>query len=212
MGIPQNITIELSLLNGSNVFVESGTLYGDTTRWASGHFQIVHTIERAKVLYDLHSCELAKLNGVTPHLGDSRTIFPEIVKNLGEQRATHWLDGHWSGGRTAGKYDECPIIDELKALSYRDHDIILIDDARLFLAAPPLPHDFSQWPTITDIVNALPERGERQYIQVVDDVIFIIPKEGNLQKHLISYAQNRSNEFWKEFSKLQRGKGSSHKR
>lgn len=206
LGIPHQIVIELARLNGSTIFVETGTFHGGTTRWASNNFEIVHTIERAEGLYNLHSNELAQIKGVTPHLGDSRNILPQIVRDIRGQRAVYWLDGHWSGGETAGEYDECPLLDELACLSSRTQDIILIDDARLFLCAPPLPHNSSQWPTISDIVNVLPASANKPFVQIVDDVIFIVPNEDALRNRLVDYAQRRSNDFWEEFGKLQRGK------
>ena len=204
-GIPKQIVVELAYLNGSTIFVETGTYHGGTTRWASNNFEIVHTIERAEGLYNLYRDELARIKGVTPHLGDSREILPQIVRDIGGQRAIYWLDGHWSGGETAGEHDECPLLGELACLSGRTEDIILIDDARLFLCAPPRPHNPSQWPTISDIVNALPASARKPFVQIVDDVIFSVPDEDELRKHLVDYAQRRSNDFWKEFGKLQRG-------
>jgi hypothetical protein len=207
LGIPEQITIELARLNGSTVFVETGTFHGNTTRWASNHFEIVHTIERAEKLYNLHSHELAQIKGVTPHLGDSRNILPQIVRDIRGQRAVFWLDGHWSGGtETAGEDDECPLVDELACLSGRTEDIILIDDARYFLCAPPPPHKPSQWPTISDIVHVLPESGKKQFVQLVDDVIIIVPNEDALRNHLVEYAQGRAQSFWEAFGELQRSK------
>lgn len=202
-GIPKEIVIELARLNDAKIFVETGTFGGGTTRWAANHFKIVHTIERAENLYNLYSNELAQIKGINPHLGDSRNILPQIIKNIDNQKVVFWLDGHWSGGETAGENDECPLLDELACLSNRTEDIILIDDARLFLCAPPLPHNASQWPTISDIVEALSTSDNKPFIQIIDDVIFIIPNKDTLKKHLVSYAQTRSNSFWKEFRNLQ---------
>jgi hypothetical protein len=207
-GIPQQIVIDLARLNGSTVFVETGTFYGGTTRWAANHFEIVHTIERAESLYNLHSRELSQIKGVKPHLGDSRNVLPQIVKDIRGQRAVYWLDGHWSGGETAGEFDECPLLDELACLANCTQDIILIDDARLFLCAPPLPHNPSQWATISEIFNVLPLSAKKSFVQIVDDVIFIIPDEDALRNCLVEYSQGRANDFWKEFGKLQRGKSS----
>ena len=206
MGIPQQIVIDLARLNGATVFVETGTFHGDTTRWASNHFEKVHTIERAESLYKLHSSELARIKGVVPHFGDSRNILPQIVRTLDGQRAVYWLDGHWSGGETAGKEDECPLLDELACLSGRAEDIILIDDARLFLCAPPLAHDPIQWPTLPDVVDALLRSAKGPLIQIVDDVIFIVPDENPLRSCLVGYAQTRAHDFWEEFGKLQRSR------
>jgi hypothetical protein len=205
MGIPQEITIELARINGSTTFVETGTYTGGTTRWASQHFDSVHTIERAENLYKKYGVPLSQLRGVTPHLGDSRRILPEILEALGDRTAVFWLDGHWSGGETAGEHDECPLLDELGCLSDRSADIILIDDARLFLCAPPLPHDPAQWPTIVEIVQALPASGRGHFVQVVDDVIFAVPKRDALTNCLVDYAQGRSNQFWQALAQVQKG-------
>ncbi|REJ66420.1 MAG: hypothetical protein DWQ31_15270 [Planctomycetota bacterium] len=208
MGVPTGIVLELARLHRATAFVETGTFHGTTTRWASDHFEIVHTIERAQGLYDLHSQELAKIEGVTPHLGDSRDVLPQIVRELGDRRAVHWLDGHWSGGETAGESDECPLLDELRCLSGRADDILLIDDARLFMSAPPPPHEPAQWPTTAEICDALPKAAKRPIVQIIDDVIFVVPDEEALRHRLVAYAQDRAKTFWEEFGRLQRGRSS----
>jgi len=205
-GIPGEITLKLARLNNATVFIETGTSHGRTTRWASNHFDSVFTIERAESLYDLHKEELARLKGVKPLLGDSREVLPSIVAEIGDRKAVFWLDGHWCGGQTAGAGDECPLMDELACLSGRMGDIILIDDARYFLCAPPHPHKPLEWPTISDIVEAFSALHRRPYIQIIDDVIFAIPDEDSLKSCLISYAQERSDSFRQTFRKLQRAK------
>jgi hypothetical protein len=47
---------------------------------------------------------------------------------------TFWLDGHYSGGVTAGQKTDPPIVQELAIIAARKDpaDVILIDDARLF--------------------------------------------------------------------------------
>jgi hypothetical protein len=202
-GIPQEISIGLARLNNSTVFVETGTLHGETTTWASNHFETVHTIERAEGLYHLHRNQLAAIRGVTPHLGDSRAILPRILDEIGTRRALFWLDGHWSGGETAGAIDECPLIDELACLVDRTDDIILIDDARLFLSAPPSPHDADQWPTILDIGAMLVRAPRLPFVQIVDDVIFIVPDKPELQQYLTDYSRRRSGAFWEQFLMIQ---------
>ncbi len=181
-GIPSEITLELAKLNNATVFVETGTFQGETTRWAANHFDSVFTIERAESIYRSQKEKLA---------------------SLAARKAVFWLDGHWSGGETAGADDECPLLGELACLSGRIGDIVLIDDARLFLCAPPHPHKASEWPTISDVVEALLRSHNRPYIQVIDDVIFAIPNEAPLKNCLINYAQERSNSFWQKYEKLQ---------
>lgn len=203
MGVPEQIVTELATLNNSTIFVETGTYRGGTTRWAAQHFRAVHTVERSEELFGAESAALTQLAGVSPHLGDSRDVLPKILEEIGDHSAVFWLDSHWSGGITAGVDDECPVIDELAILSGRVDDIILIDDARLFLCAPPAPHNPRQWPTISDIVEASSiQLGGRRFVQVVDDVIFIIPDKEELRDHLISYSQSRASEFWQTFAKF----------
>jgi hypothetical protein len=202
-GIPKEITIELARLNGSTIFIETGTYQGDTTRWASNHFESVHTIERAESLYNLYNEELSQIKGVIPYLGDSRDLLPDILHTTANQKSVFWLDGHWSGGETAGEDDECPLLDELTCLSNRSGDIVLIDDARLFLCAPPVPHNPTHWPTISEIVSVLSKSHTDPFVQIVDDVIFIIPKEDILKDCLVAYAQKRASFFWAEYLKHQ---------
>lgn len=203
-GIPQEITIELARLHGASVFIETGTFHGVTTKWASTHFESVHTIERAEYLYNLHCKELAQARSITPHLGDSREILPKILEGIGDQKCVFWLDAHWSGGETAGKNDRCPLLGELACLTSRHDDMILIDDARYFLCAPPVAHKAAQWPTIPEIVSALPKGEKAPFVQIVDDVIFVIPRKDALENSLVEYARRRSQLFWAEFSKSQR--------
>jgi hypothetical protein len=206
-GIPEEIVIDLARLTDARVFVETGTYQGATARWAAERFSAVHTVERARTLYDAHSCVLRQIRGISPYLGDSREVLPTIVASLGNQRAVFWLDGHWSGGETAGEHDECPVLDELACLSGRAGDIILIDDARLFLCAPPLPHKASQWPTIVEIVRTLGTFVSQPFVQIVDDVVFIVPNEAPARSHLVAYAQRRAGQFWQKFADLHREAG-----
>lgn len=203
-GIPEQIVLDLAKNAHADVFVETGTFRGDTTRWAASHFKQVHTIERAQCLFDEHNGELSALPGVTPHLGDSKDVLPKVVEELGDESAVFWLDGHWSGGFTAGADDECPIMEELECLASRDSDIILIDDARLFLCAPPQPHRPEQWPTMMDISHALAAFPSPRLMQVVLDVIFIVPDVPELSEKLIQFAQHSSNEQWSVFREQQR--------
>lgn len=198
----QSTILALAKINRSTIFIETGTFTGGMTLWASNHFKTVHTIEISQYLYNIHSPQLARVEGITPHLGDSREVLPQIVEKIADQRAIYWLDGHWSGGDTGGEKDECPLLGELHCLTERTEDIILIDDARLFLCAPPLPYDPSLWPTIQDIVNVFQKADK--FVQIVDDVIFIIPNEHALKNHLIDHTQSRSTSFWKAFSENQK--------
>jgi hypothetical protein len=119
-GIPEELVLQMKEIWGCDVFIESGTFKGGTTKWASKYFTTVHTIEKAEAFYNEYSGELAQIAGVKPHLGDSRTVLPSILKELGTEKVIFWLDSHWCGGgsNTAGKDEEgeCPIVGELVSI------------------------------------------------------------------------------------------------
>jgi hypothetical protein len=185
----QHLVLDLAAPAQSHVFIESGTFMGSTTRWASEHFGAVFTIERHAPLFHTHSAALRALGNVTPLLGDSRDYIATLAKGLNEIPAVYWLDAHWSGQGTAGEGDECPLIDELAALAQRSRDVILIDDARLFLCAPPLPHRASDWPRLAKVIQAL---GSHRHVQIVEDVIVAIPDDPTLVGMLTQHAQRHS--------------------
>ncbi|MFK7734915.1 MAG: hypothetical protein AB8B50_02740 [Pirellulaceae bacterium] len=188
-GIPREIVARLAGVGRVSTFVETGTFQGATTRWAASVFDEVHTIELARGLFDEYSPGLKEIEGVHPHFGDSTTRLPEIVRSLSTDPVLFWLDGHWSGGETAGETAECPIMAELECITKRNHDLILIDDARMFLCAPPRPHKPAQWPTLADIVRICPDD---RFVQVIEDVIYIVPDNIEVRSCLVEYAQERS--------------------
>lgn len=198
-GIPQGIVRTLATQAGIRNFVETGTYRGRTAKWAAREFaDSVYTIEKSEVLYK-ESCASLAGERIVPLLGDSREHLPQILAKLGP--AVFWLDAHWCDGMTAGVIDQCPLLAELTMLRERTADIVLIDDARLFLAAPPNPNDASKWPTIADISDVFSSWKVRPFVQVVDDVIFAIPGNDHaLKSTLIEYARDRSNSFWRDFT------------
>ena len=201
LGAPFDIIPNLANLCGIRAFVETGTLFGGTARMAAHHFNAVYTIERSESLYQKHHQSLRATGKIEPLFGDSRTILPDLVSRLENQPAMFWLDGHWSGGETAGEKDECPLLTELQILRQRRGDIILIDDARLFLSAPAAPHDPSQWPTLMEISRELDQSPSHPFVQIIDDVIFVVPPREDVKKAVIEYGRKRANAFWAAYEK-----------
>jgi len=169
-GIPRDLVVRLSESLGITALVETGTYQGDSALWASGVFPEVVTIEASPELHANALCRLLPAKNVTLLLGDSRELLRRLVPTL-TRPTMFWLDAHWSDGRTVGKGDECPLLGELHAVlgSPVDH-LVLIDDARYFLAPPPDPHNGEQWPTILQICEVFKNRGFQVY--VFRDVIF----------------------------------------
>lgn len=116
------------------VFIESGSFYGNGISMAlQAGFKEVYSIELAPHLYE-KCCQ--RFHG-NPHvhlyLGDSSIVLKNVLDQLHE-RATFWLDGHYSCGETAMGKTNTPILQELALIA--EHPIknhtILIDDVRQF--------------------------------------------------------------------------------
>ena len=198
MGPHRESLLEMARALGANTFVETGTYKGKTTRWAASEFEKVHTVERAKPFYDRYHQELEQLGNITTHFGDSREKLPVILDALSGEPAVYWLDSHWMGGVTAGEDDECPLMDELSVLSAHTNNIIMIDDARYFLCAPPSFHDAKHWPTMFDIASMYQSVFDDVFVQVFHDIIFIVPKKEAIVEIVSRHARNHADALLKK--------------
>jgi hypothetical protein len=119
----------------NDIFVETGTLYGEAVRLAIiCRFKKIYSIEINPDLVKLNRLQFADLierGSLEIIEGDTTQVFPELIKRL-EGRATFWLDAHWDGGPMGTV--KCPLPMELEAI--REHTIknhtIMIDDRRCF--------------------------------------------------------------------------------
>lgn len=140
-GLPDYIAPwAIDVLGPDAAFIETGTLYGQTARFASETFASVDTIELDRDLHARASATLAGC-GVSCHQGDSRDVLPAIVGEVSAGLLV-WLDAHYSGGVTAGGDDPCPIFGELDVLlGCREpaSTILAVDDARLFVGEKGYP-------------------------------------------------------------------------
>jgi hypothetical protein len=154
--------------------VETGTYRGGGTRALAALFPEVITVELSHELHTAAADELSDLDGVTALQGDSRQVLPTVTD---ASTPTLWfLDGHWSGGPTAGQEAECPVLDELAAVHGGSAtDCVLIDDARLFAAPPPPPHDAEQWPTLVDVFDAIRSAHPGHHVTVLSDLVIAVP-------------------------------------
>jgi hypothetical protein len=173
-GVPRDELKKIQEHFSAGVFVETGSYLGDTAKWASDFFPKVITIEADKKLFQGVQSRFAKDTIVNTLFGNSEVLLNEVVKTIKEP-AMFWLDAHWSGPTTAGEESQCPLLKELEIINtFKDPGVILIDDARLFLAPPPRPHQVEHWPTITEVIGKLNERKD-QLVYIWRDVIFSIP-------------------------------------
>jgi GT2 family glycosyltransferase len=159
-------------------FVETGTFKGDAVAIAAPYFERIVTVEFSAPLWEAASKRFAENRRVEVLMGDSAEVLARIGPSLGEAATLFWLDAHWCvAENTAGDHSQCPLLGEIAAIGrLGESSVILIDDARLFLAPPPAPHDVTQWPTFDQIVLALRGASTRHELMVVNDVIVFYPQ------------------------------------
>lgn len=154
--------------------VETGTLHGGGARLLGELFESAVSIELSPELHAAASAELAAVENVELLLGDSREVLPRVVDAA--VPTLFFLDGHWSGGETAGEEFECPVLGEIAALAAGNpDDCVVVDDARLFTASPPPPHDPDKWPTIAALFDALRAAKPGHHVTVLRDAVIAVP-------------------------------------
>lgn len=115
------------------IFVETGTLFGDMIHAQRNRFKKLYSIELDDYLFTRATRRFNNYPNIQILHGDSGQKLSEVLKKL-EESTLFWLDAHYSGGITAHGSQMTPIFDEIKLIlghSIKDH-IIVIDDARLF--------------------------------------------------------------------------------
>jgi len=156
--------------------VETGTWHGDTARALLNIFPEVVSIELSDRLYLLAQKKFNNVPGI--HLLHGHSV--RHLSNLGAQQipTLYFLDAHWSAGDTEGEGEECPVLNEIRAIGGGHRfDCLIIDDARYFLASPPPPHNPAKWPTIIDVFDAIREQRPEHSITVLgDQVIAFSPR------------------------------------
>jgi|SRR5579862_450342 len=174
-GVPKELVLWLREAFQISVFVETGTNRAETAVWASENFGRVFTIEANGPLHQRAIETFGDRRNIQFLAGDSRVHIKSLLTSLTEP-AIFWLDAHWCGEDTFGKTEECPVVGELELLNTsKVGHLVLIDDARLFLAPPPPPHDASHWPDIATICELLSAPEHSRYVAVHDDVIIAVP-------------------------------------
>lgn len=175
-GVPRDHVDWMRRTFGLRQFVETGTYKGDTAAWAAGLFERVTTIEAQPTLHAQARERHAAIGNIDFRLGDTRAVLSALVPIL-DAPALFWLDAHWSALDTAGEGDECPLLEELAIINASPlPHVVLVDDARCFLAPPHVPHDPTQWPDIVTLYAAA-QAGGRRYACTGFDVVFAIPAE-----------------------------------
>jgi molybdopterin converting factor small subunit len=160
-----------------DVFVETGTFEGEAVARLRGEFEELHSIELADDYYNAAAERFGGDEAVRLHHGDSPVVLASLEKVLRERAVLYWLDAHWcAADGTAGEKSQCPLLAELASIGeLNERSAILIDDARLFLAPPPAPHEIGDWPRFQQILQRLSALNASHEIMVVNDVIAFFP-------------------------------------
>ena len=159
------------------VLVETGTFKGDTVAAVLPYVERVISIEQSEALWRECVARFAGDARVQVLLGDSATELARLMQSPAPRATLFWLDAHWCvADKTSGEHSQCPLLREIEAIGRLDaQSLVLIDDARLFLAPPAEPHDVTQWPSFEAIVRALRRLSDTHEIMVVNDVIAFYP-------------------------------------
>jgi hypothetical protein len=163
------------------IFLETGTLIGETTLNMQPYFECVYTIELSEKYYkDFDALKTEKkCENIFNYLGDSSIVIPKIIESLEKKdRVIFWLDGHWSSGDTARGEKDCPLMEECKSIDllYKSNKgIILIDDYRLF--GTNIEQDWSSI-TTENILNCFNNFKIIQNL-VYDDVLILLIENEN---------------------------------
>ena len=147
------------------VFIETGTLYGNTIIPLEKYFTELHTIEIKKELFD-HVKKTNNKSKIIFHLGDSGEILAKICPDI-KLNTIFFLDGHWSSNNTGKGNKDVPLYEELKCImAYLKHKcIIIIDDCFLFGKGPNKGDCNENWEDINtqDILKLVNPRIEKFY-------------------------------------------------
>lgn len=149
------------------VFIETGTYMGDMIAAIMACFDEVYTIELSQELFFDARRRFQKSPHVRVLHGDSGIVLEDVLRGV-DRPCLFWLDGHYSGGRTAKGALEAPIEMELNHIarhSLVSKHVILIDDARCFKG-------ISGYPTIDKLQQWAGKQGFDRF-EMEDDIIRI---------------------------------------
>jgi hypothetical protein len=166
----------LSELLPLEVFVETGTFEGASVETALAYFDELHTVELSDELFARAAARFEDSPAVHLHHGPSSEVLFTLSRRLRGRSILYWLDAHFCGRGSAGDALQCPLLAELDAIgSLGARSVVLIDDARLFMAPPPAPLIAEQWPSFRDVLTGLSRLNPDHELIVIDDVMVFFP-------------------------------------
>jgi len=157
---------------GATAFIETGTFRGDMVAKVLHRFDPIFSIEVFPPLAQAARHRFARDTNVSILEGDSSTFLSTAIA-AARGRIIFWLDGHYSGPGTGRSTGDSPICQEMEIIflarvSQGFHDIVLIDDARLFDGT-------DGYPELAAFMDSIRDRWS-YYVSSSDDCIFVLPQ------------------------------------
>ena len=193
-----NFSLDLNLVKNLkkvlplDIFVETGTFEGETIEYVKDLFSEIHSVELAEEYYSRVKNRFQSNSDIHLYLDSSEKFLKKIHPVLKEKSVLYWLDAHWCvADKTAGEKSQCPLLDELVSIkSLNKKSIIIIDDARLFIAPPPSPHEITQWPDFNSIITLFRKLSTVHETVILNDTIIFYPK--SIREIIKDYAYENS--------------------
>jgi hypothetical protein len=154
--------------NNLKVFVETGTLVGNTILGVKNSFNKIYSIELNKKLHKLAKQRFRDDINIKLVQGDSSKELSKVLTEIIEP-ALFWLDAHYSSGVTAMGKTQTPIMEELRKIF--NHPIkrhyVLIDDVKDF-------NGTNGYPEIQFLLSWVEEETSKRYRASVSGPIILI--------------------------------------
>jgi hypothetical protein len=161
-----------------SVFVETGTFHGDTLESIKDKFDAIYSVELSSEHYAKAVTRFSDAPHIDIALGDSAEALAAWAPKLSRSSVFYFLDAHWCAAEnTAGQISQCPLLQEIGAIGHlNEQSVLVIDDARLFLAPPPEPHAVTQWPTLPELLDVMRQLAPAHLLMVLNDTFVLYPK------------------------------------
>lgn len=172
--LPQMLKESLLLRHGVKgaVWIETGTYLGQTAKFLAQHAPTVYTVEPSTNLFHRAKNLFDGSNVIVVH-GISENVLPGILLNL-RGACNFWLDGHFSEGVTFQGPTDCPVVEELNAISQCQKNLgsisILIDDVRCFQGGRSPVKDYPSLDYLVDWARS------NNFSWVIESDIFIMKR------------------------------------
>ena len=159
------------------VFVETGTYEGESIERIRPYFKKFYSVELSEYYADFAKNRFAKDPMVRIVCGNAPEEIGRLQPAIMGKSVLYWLDSHWCDAQAAeGKTSQCTLLGELRSIDRLSRDsVVLIDDARLFLSPPGKPHDYTQWPNLSEIMALLSGLSDSHDLMILNDVIAYYP-------------------------------------